>query len=106
MDPRPSSRPGRVNRGFLWAAILVTVLGWGPVVCVYFAQSFANAHGCVVNEGFVNPCVVAGHDYGPLLYDFFVMGWLMLLTFPLMLASIVLWIVILVQALRKPRQPF
>jgi len=101
-DPSPAEpRRRRVNRGLFWAAVAVTIIGWAPLLCVLAASSFANAYGCELNEGDIHPCVVAGHDFGPLLYDLGMMGWLMILGAPLMLLSLAMWIVILILALRR-----
>lgn len=102
MEPKPSGKR-RVSRKLLWITIVLTVIAWAPAAGVWWAESFAARHGCALHEGFANPCVVNGHDYGETLYSWFVMGWLILLTLPLMLITPILWLVVAVKALRKPR---
>jgi hypothetical protein len=63
-----------------------------PAVCVVGASVIAGAQGCALNEGSVNPCVVAGHDVGGLLYGMFLMGWGALFTIPIAALLLVFWI--------------
>ncbi len=69
-----------------------TVVGWAPFAGVLFSGLFANYFGCTLNEAGVNPCVVAGIDWGETLAMMFVAGWFMLVTWPLMLLTFVAWI--------------
>ena len=43
----------------------------------------------------VHPCIIAGHDYGQLLYTLGVLGWLMLLTLPAGAFAFAIWVVAL-----------
>ncbi len=61
---------------------LVLLVSLTPVVAVIWASRFAARHGCDLHEGFVNPCVVNGTDWGQTLYTAFVSGWFMLVTLP------------------------
>lgn len=91
LPPPPVTAPRR--RLVLWPwALAGTVLAWLPLLSVLLCAALAGALDCRVDEGSAHPCVVAGQDIGPLLYFLGMMGWLMLLTAPLMLASIVLWL--------------
>lgn len=80
-----------------------TLLAWLPMLSVVFASGFADWAGCRVDEGGGHPCVVGGSDWGPLLTSMFVMGWMMLITAPFMLASLVAWAIVLVAWLRHRR---
>lgn len=91
MTPAPRF-PWRVY-GLLLLAILVLSL-W-PIASVIFAGSVANAHGCVLNEGSVHPCMVLGSDWGEALYGFGVMGWFMLATLPLGGGALIVWLIVL-----------
>lgn len=73
---------------------MVTVLGWAPLAAVLATDLFASVFGCTVNEGRAHPCVVAGVDFGELLYVGGVSGWFMLVTWPLMLLSLLAWFVL------------
>jgi len=59
-----------------------------PVLSVMAASTVAHAYGVRLDEGGVHPCIVLGHDIGPLLYDMFVAGWFMLVTIPVGVISI------------------
>ncbi len=70
----------------LWAVLLVCL--W-PFVSVLLASAIASWADCELNEGSVNPCVIAGRDWGPQLARMFVRGWYMLLTMPVALFALV-----------------
>lgn len=61
-----------------------------PLFAMLSATSFADYHNCTLHEGFVNPCVVHGMDWGDLLYGAFVSMWLFLLTGPVAALLLVL----------------
>lgn len=68
-----------------------TVLAWLPFLFAYTAYTLAERHGCTLHEGYANPCVINGEDWGERLYGWGVMAWLIMLTWPLMLASVIGW---------------
>jgi hypothetical protein len=59
-------------------------------------SAIANAYGCRVDEGSAHPCIIAGHDYGGLLYSLGVMGWLMLVSLPAGFFAFVGWLIFLI----------
>ena len=61
---------------------LIALVALAPIGSVVVCGIIANRYGCHVDEGSVHPCMVDGKDYGPLLYQLGVMGWLMLVTLP------------------------
>ena len=65
-----------------------------PFLSVLLAGAVASLGGCDVDEGSVHPCRIAGHDVGEALYAMFVSGWLGLLTLPVLIGAVVLWIVV------------
>ncbi len=71
---------------------VLTVVGWAPFAGVLVSSLLAEAFGCTLNEAGTHPCVVAGIDWGGALSTMFVLGWLMLVTWPLMLLTPVAWI--------------
>jgi hypothetical protein len=75
---------------------LILLVALAPVFSVAVAGWIAEANGCVLHEGFSNPCVVNGTDIGSTLYAFGVLGWLMLATIPLGAMALVAWLVALV----------
>lgn len=82
-----------MRRWWLAGFGLVTLLIWAPSLLFWFSLSFSAALDCTVHEGFPQPCLWAGMDWGPLLYQGFVIGWVQLLTAPLMLLSGLGWLV-------------
>lgn len=71
---------------------VLTVVGWAPLAGVLFSGLFAEYFGCTLNEAGTHPCVVAGIDWGGALSLMFVAGWLMLVTWPLMLLTFAAWV--------------
>ena len=71
-----------MRRNLAILLILVLLASLTPLFAVIWASWFAARHGCTLHEGFTNPCVVHGHDWGETLYTAFVSGWFMLITLP------------------------
>lgn len=78
------------------AAVIFVILlvAFSPLISVAIAGSIANANGCELHEGYVNPCIVNGEDVGETLYAMGVLGWLMLATIPLGLGAVVVYLLI------------
>ena len=88
-DPRPYRRV----RGIAFGLLAFTLLAWSPALSVLFTASVAGALGCRVDEAGVHPCPGPfGIELGGLLSLTGTMGWLMLVTWPFMLGSIVAWV--------------
>lgn len=62
-----------------------------PLGLAIAAESIAEANGCHVHEGFPNPCLIDGSDWGETLYAWFVMGWLTFVSVPLGVIGLVIW---------------
>jgi ABC-type sugar transport system permease subunit len=92
--PLPTRKrfPWIIYSVFLVLIILFTVAPIGSVVA---CSVIANRYGCHVDEGSIHPCVVGGKDYGPLLYQLGVLGWLMLVTLPVGAIAFAAWLIIL-----------
>lgn len=75
----------------LLAAILL--FATAPLISVAIAGMIAEANGCTLHEGFVNPCIVGGVDWGSTLYALGVMGWFMLATIPIGAIALAAWLV-------------
>lgn len=69
------------RRPYLWLTLGIA-LCLAPVGGVIWSSWFAKRHGCTLHEGFANPCIVDGTDWGETLYTAFVSGWFMLVTLP------------------------
>jgi hypothetical protein len=89
-------------RRLAYAALLLGLaICLAPAGGMIWASWFAARHGCTLHEGFQNPCVVDGTDWGGTLYTAFVGGWLMLVTLP---AAALLMLILLVMAVRDLRR--
>lgn len=73
-----------------------------PLAGVLISAGVAAAAGCELNEGVANSCVVLGVDIGGPLTTLFVLGWLSLLTLPLLVGVLAAWA--LAEATRRWRQ--
>ena len=75
--------------------LLIGLVALAPIFSVIACGMIAKAFGCRVDEGSIHPCIAHGKDYGPLLYNLGVAGWLMLLTLPAGALAGFLWLVAL-----------
>ncbi len=73
-------RRTRFVHGLILLAIFL--IGFGPLLLALTAGAFASINGCTLHEGFVNPCVVMGIDFGERLYAMGVMAWITLVSLP------------------------
>lgn len=81
----------------LWFRLLiglVVVLALSPVFSVIIAGMIASAYGCTLHEGFANPCIISGVDWGETLYAMAVIGWLALATLPIAALLVVVWLAV------------
>ncbi len=108
MNP-PLAQPPPLPKRFPWirygiVLALIVLVALSPIFSVVLCGVIANAAGCKVDEGSVHPCIIAGHDYGQLLYTLGVLGWLMLVTLPGGAFAFAIWVVALVVHRSKWRQ--
>ena len=61
---------------------IVLLLSFSPIIISLLAGYIASENKCVLHEGFVNPCIIDGQDYGETLYTMAVAGWFMFFTVP------------------------
>lgn len=61
---------------------LIAFLGVLPLLIALLAGVIADRAKCDLNEGSVSPCIIAGRDFGALLYSMFVGGWFVFFTMP------------------------
>jgi hypothetical protein len=76
--------------------LLILVLGASPFISAAIAGSIANANGCDLHEGFVNPCVINGVDRGSELYTWAMLAWFGIATVPIALGAAFIYIAIVV----------
>ena len=96
------------NVFFLLGLILILLLAAAPLIVALGAGAYAANHGCVLHEGFVNPCIVDGQDMGQTLYGLGMVGWFAIATVPLGLGAaailVFVWILTAVTALKRAKQ--
>jgi len=66
------------------------LIGLSPLVSVLLASLFAGLNGCRLHEGFPNPCVFLGIDFGEMLYSMAVAGWYIFFTVPIGIIGVVI----------------
>jgi hypothetical protein len=71
--------------------LVIAFLGVLPMLIAMLAGVIANLAKCELNEGSVNPCVIAGRDVGKMLYAMGVGGWLTLMTMPAALLAALIY---------------
>lgn len=76
-----------MRRALILTLATLLLASLAPLVAVIWASWFADRHGCTLHEGFANPCIVNGQDWGDTLYTAFVSGWFMLITLPVALLA-------------------
>ncbi|MET0438115.1 MAG: hypothetical protein ABW043_11540 [Devosia sp.] len=90
-------RPAKFAWWAYWLFLAVIALfAFAPVISVLVASSIAESNGCNLNEGSINPCLVAGSDMGPTIYTLFVLGWFAIATIPLGGAAFFVWLATLI----------
>lgn len=84
----------------------ILVLGVSPFIPVAIAGTMAERNGCTLHEGFVNPCVINGEDWGETLYSMGMMGWIGIATIPLAIgvAGIYIIVVIIISLVQYARR--
>ena len=63
--------------------LLSMLIAVSPLILVGLVDLIASLSGCDVNEGGIQPCMVAGVDIGGILYSLFMSGWYLFITFPI-----------------------
>ena len=77
---------------------------WLLIAISIGAGTFAEANGCVLNEGRVTPCVLLGIDWGSTLYTLGVLGWLFIISMPIGAFGAIVCVVWLLVVLLKSSQ--
>jgi hypothetical protein len=75
--------------------LVIAVFAVCPIVPTVLASVLTLFTGCELHEGFTNPCVIGGTDWGDTLY---VMGsafWFLVVTVPMSFALFVLCMIVL-----------
>jgi hypothetical protein len=61
--------------------VLIALFAIHPILVSMLAGYVARSAGCHLDEGGVHPCVIAGRDYGALLYDMGTYLWAIMFSF-------------------------
>lgn len=72
----------RRYRGPLALFLCAALGGLAPLIITLSAGAVAEMNGCILHEGYPNPCVILGADRGDILYTLGVFGWFSLVTIP------------------------
>lgn len=88
-----------IGRIFAILFVVIVLVGIAPVLLAFSASLIADAAGCVLNEGGINPCLIGGVDVGDTLAVLFMTHWLALMTLPVAGLALVVWLVALVVTL-------
>jgi hypothetical protein len=88
--------------------LFILFLGISPFIVTSIAGAIADANGCTLHEGFVNPCIINGEDWGQDLYTYGMLGWLAIGTIPIALAVALIYLLVvviiaIVQSVRRRR---
>lgn len=62
-----------------------------PLASVLASATIAALAGCELNEASTSVCSIAGLDIGGVLSTMFVMGWMALITLPMLLGLLIVW---------------
>ncbi len=81
---------------YFLALVLIVLFAAAPLIGVVIASWLAEANGCMLNEGSVNPCFIFGMDWGGALYTLFVLGWFMLATLPLGGGALIVFVIVFI----------
>lgn len=87
-----------------WLAVLGVVAAVLPLAVTFLAYGIAQYNGCTLNEGNPHPCVIWGADRGQALYNMGVMFWLTMMTLPLAVGAIAVWLVAEILAFLRRRR--
>ena len=82
-------------RRYRIALVAIVIFAFCPIVPMAFAVTLASVNGCKLHEGFTNPCVIAGSDWGSALYQMGISFWYLFITVPLGLALFVCCMIVL-----------
>ncbi len=86
---------------FRWTAAGLILAAFSPIYGIVLGYIIASAFNCYVHDGFVQPCETPIGDLGPTLYRMVGSGWYFLMTMPLAVVTLIMWLA--VEAIRRTR---
>ena len=90
----------RLYKALAISSVLAVIIVISPFVSAFIASEIAYAYGCTVNEGFAEPCIVAGSDISSTSYVMFTAFWLFIFSFLYVPVAITLAIAAIVVLIR------
>ncbi len=81
-------------RVFRILAAIVILLSLAPLGSMLAAEAIASIYGCTLDLASQHPCMVGGSDIGGTLLTLGMMGWFLMTTLPVFLATVALWITV------------
>ena len=81
-------------RVFRIFAVIVILLCLTPLASMAAAEVTAWFYGCRLDLAATHPCMAGGSDIGPTLMTMGMMGWFLMTTLPVLLATAVLWVIV------------
>ena len=85
--------------------LFIGLVAFGPLLLALTAFGFAGINDCVLHEGYPNPCVVFGFDWGETLYAYSVSAWITLFTLPLGIFFLGIYMVAMMVRWRRKNDP-
>ena len=76
-----------VRRLVVIAAVVLLI----PLVVAILGAALAGVLGCQVSEAGPTACFIGGYDWGELLMNMVMMGWLALISMPILMVVLGLW---------------
>ena len=76
--------------------LFILLLGISPFLVTAIAGTIADTNGCTLHEGFVNPCIINGKDWGQDLYMMGMIGWFTIATLPVAVGVAAIYLLVVV----------
>ena len=86
------------------ALVLLTIGSFAPLVLPLLAFLAADQFGCQTGAE-PYPCLVGGNDWGEAINVSLMMGWLLVVSWPGMLVSVTIWLVLGIRRLDRRVRP-
>jgi hypothetical protein len=81
-------------RVFRSLIVIVILLCLAPAFSMLAADIIARIYGCNLDLAATHPCMAGGTDIGGTLMTMGMMGWYLMTTLPVLLATVALWITV------------
>jgi hypothetical protein len=97
-----------IKRLMVLAFGLIVLFAAAPFISALIASGLAHGFVCGLDEGSAHVCMVAGVDIGGVLHAMFTLLWFAILTVPLAVVALSVWLVaaIVLYVMYRRRQTF